>query len=159
VSHCGQLQRAWRNAAFPQRVAESGPLFRSRGCWRRPPSLSPQAPPPLSREAQVGREIAIKRFSAAVATSREGHRKPRSGPAVQHRRWGRGRRRGLRIHSDDLKYRTIEADSERVTRKQVNHNSAAILCETSAFLIGNHRAAAAIARAHGPIRDCQRTKA
>src|SRR5262245_22560516 len=26
--------------------------------------------------------------SAAVATSREGHRSPRSGPTVRHRRWG-----------------------------------------------------------------------
>ena len=27
--------------------------------------------------------------TSAVATRREGHRSPRSGPAVQHRRWGR----------------------------------------------------------------------
>ena len=33
----------------------------------------------------------LRRSSAAVATSREGHRSPRSGRAVQHRRWDRGR--------------------------------------------------------------------
>jgi hypothetical protein len=33
----------------------------------------------------------FRRSSAAVATSREGHRLPRSGRAGQHRRWGRGR--------------------------------------------------------------------
>jgi hypothetical protein len=31
----------------------------------------------------------FRRFSAAVATSREGYRSPRSDRAVQHRRWGR----------------------------------------------------------------------
>jgi pimeloyl-ACP methyl ester carboxylesterase len=32
----------------------------------------------------------FRRFSDAVATSREGHRTPRSGQAGQHRRWGQG---------------------------------------------------------------------
>ena len=35
----------------------------------------------------------LRRSSAAVATSREGHRSRRSDPAGQHQRWGRGRRR------------------------------------------------------------------
>ena len=33
----------------------------------------------------------LRRSSAAVATSREGHRSPRSGRAGQHRRWDRER--------------------------------------------------------------------
>jgi hypothetical protein len=37
----------------------------------------------LKREASLRR-----RADDAVATSREGHRLPRSGPAVQHLRWG-----------------------------------------------------------------------
>jgi hypothetical protein len=43
---------------------------------------------PLMRLLGWGR-ISARRFSAAVATSREGHRKPISGREVQHRRWGR----------------------------------------------------------------------
>jgi hypothetical protein len=35
----------------------------------------------------------IRRSSSAVATSREGHRSPRSGRAGQHRRWDRARSR------------------------------------------------------------------
>ena len=30
MSHCGPLRRAWRSAAFLQRVAESGPVQVSR---------------------------------------------------------------------------------------------------------------------------------
>jgi hypothetical protein len=33
----------------------------------------------------------VRRFFAAVATSREGYRSPRSGRAIRHRRWGRER--------------------------------------------------------------------
>src|SRR5262249_26497252 len=36
----------------------------------------------------------FRRFAAAVATSREGHRPPRSDLEVRHRRWGRERQRG-----------------------------------------------------------------
>jgi hypothetical protein len=36
--------------------------------------------------------LVFRRSFAAVATSREGHRSPRSDPEVQHRRWERGRR-------------------------------------------------------------------
>jgi Pentapeptide repeats (8 copies) len=39
----------------------------------------------------------FRRSSSAVATSREGHRPPRSGPAVLHRRWGLGRQREFRL--------------------------------------------------------------
>jgi hypothetical protein len=38
----------------------------------------------------------FRRFSVAVATSREDHRPQRSGRAVQHPRWGRGRRKAER---------------------------------------------------------------
>ena len=34
----------------------------------------------------------FRRSFAAVATSREGHRSPRSDPAVLHRRWGQANR-------------------------------------------------------------------
>ena len=52
--------RPVQSGVFRRHAVENGPLFRSRGCSRRSPSLSPQAPPPSSREAQVGREIAIR---------------------------------------------------------------------------------------------------
>jgi len=38
-----------------------------------------------------GNKIEIRRSSATVATSREGHHQLRSGPAVLHQRWGRER--------------------------------------------------------------------
>jgi hypothetical protein len=42
----------------------------------------------------------FRRFSDGVATSREGHRSPRSGPASRHRRWVRARwRRGRAAYS------------------------------------------------------------
>ena len=43
LSHCGPLQRGWRSAAFRQRAAANGLLYRWRGYWRPPPSLSAQA--------------------------------------------------------------------------------------------------------------------
>ena len=62
----------------------------------RRPRLSPTAPSPganpvygTSFETTRARRM-LRRFSAAVATSREGRRSPRSFRAVQHRRWGRG---------------------------------------------------------------------
>ena len=36
--------------------------------------------------------LLIKQSAGGVATSREGHRSPRSGRAGQHRRWGQGRK-------------------------------------------------------------------
>ena len=36
----------------------------------------------------------LRRSSAAIATSRAGHRSPISGREVQHQRWGRGRTQG-----------------------------------------------------------------
>jgi hypothetical protein len=44
----------------------------------------------LVRNDVCGLRRKLRRFSDAVATSREDHHPPRSGPAVQHRRWGRG---------------------------------------------------------------------
>ena len=43
----------------------------------------------LRKSGVCGLRRKFRRSSAAVATSREGPRKPRSGPEVQHRRWGR----------------------------------------------------------------------
>jgi hypothetical protein len=63
VSHCELLQRDWRSAAFLRRAAASGPPFRSRGYWRRHPSLSPQAPaprepaPPITWREKRGEEF------------------------------------------------------------------------------------------------------
>ena len=66
------------------------------GGYRKPieagqPALSAYASPPPSRERQPaalsGARLPV---SAAVATSREGHRSPRSDQEGQHRRWGRG---------------------------------------------------------------------
>src|ERR1700720_4646396 len=44
----------------------------------------------------------FRQFSAAVVPRREGRRTPRSGPAVQHLRWGRGQqpRRGKQLSSE-----------------------------------------------------------
>jgi hypothetical protein len=53
--------------------------------------------PPIRPPCDGGRypyrsvQANVRRFFAAIATSREGHRPPRSDPAVQHRRWGRVR--------------------------------------------------------------------
>jgi hypothetical protein len=55
MSHCAPLQPGSNSAAFQRRAEASGRLFRCRGYWRRLPSLSTQAPPPL--EAQVDRGI------------------------------------------------------------------------------------------------------
>jgi hypothetical protein len=41
----------------------------------------------VARDCQEEGEM-LRRSSAAVATSRGGHRSPRSSPAGQHRRWG-----------------------------------------------------------------------
>jgi bifunctional non-homologous end joining protein LigD len=38
----------------------------------------------------------FRRLASAVATSREGHRSPRSTPAGQHQRWGRGRQLAIK---------------------------------------------------------------
>jgi hypothetical protein len=45
-------------------------------------------PEAVLRRSRLARGIRLA--SAAVATSREGHRSPRSGPEVRHLRWGRG---------------------------------------------------------------------
>jgi hypothetical protein len=54
------------------------------------PSLGtpPGGTGPFAKEV-CGLRRKLRRSSAAVATSREGYRKPRSGPAILHRRWGR----------------------------------------------------------------------
>jgi hypothetical protein len=46
-----------------------------------------------------------RRSSAAVATSRQGHRSPRSGRERQHRRWGRSLRRDRLHFLDNRKQR------------------------------------------------------
>jgi hypothetical protein len=50
------------------------------------------APEVLAEDAAkevYGLHRMFRRFSSAVATSREGHRSPRSGRAAQHQLWGR----------------------------------------------------------------------
>jgi DNA invertase Pin-like site-specific DNA recombinase len=48
----------------------------------------------LRRKRSVRADRKFRRSSVAVATSRERHRQQRSGRAGQHRRWGRGLKRG-----------------------------------------------------------------
>ena len=101
VSHRGPLQRHSMSAASQRRAAASGLRYRSADCWRRPAALSTQAPSPPSRErrpaALSGAFAALSidavqlrgadpphwvtrlPASAAVATSREDRRSPRSG--------------------------------------------------------------------------------
>jgi hypothetical protein len=87
--------RTWRcrQAASPVILLREAPERRGT-CWRPLPALSTQAQPP-SHETQVGREIAIRRFSDAVATSREGHHQRGSRRAGPHRRWDREPLRAL----------------------------------------------------------------
>jgi hypothetical protein len=101
-------------AAFQRRRAGSGPLFRCRGYWRPLPSLSTQAQPP-SHETQVGREIAIRRFSDAVATSREGHHQRGSRSAFYSYT---NRNRELDIKLVEIGIGILHADPSKETQTQ-----------------------------------------
>jgi hypothetical protein len=74
----------------------------------------------------------FRRSSSAVATRRKGHHPPRSGRAVQHRRWGRGRvshgmpkekkradRRGRPARSGDELTTTASCQGEKATTCQL----------------------------------------
>jgi hypothetical protein len=60
------------------------------------PSLAPASLPECFLIGRCWWRVKLRRSSVAVATSREGHRKPRSGRANRHQRWGRELVRGDR---------------------------------------------------------------
>src|SRR5262245_42124963 len=72
--------------------ARAGPTnFASRTSRAANQALPPLASPPVAAPDRRGHSTTVfRRSSAAVATSREGHRSPRSGREVPHRRWDRG---------------------------------------------------------------------
>jgi hypothetical protein len=100
--HCGKLVPC--SKCHGNRISEIARLRRKWGVFYRPirhgdlrdtqtqPSRG-LAAGAFSLLAVVGGErcVELRRFSAAVATSREGHRSLKLGRECQHRRWGRER--------------------------------------------------------------------